>query len=622
MRFPKILLRLSIVLVVLVATTGGLIWLTANRSLVNVAAQTSTRQSTSTPATLDQPQLVKRYQQMITPDTLASRLNVLASDRFEGRETGTRGQKLAAQYLAAQYRKLGLVPKGNAKGAEASGYFQPFTLYRRTPKATRLEVSTNGGGVTSSSFSAESSDDLSYFLSGDLRNSSGGVVFAGYGIADDSLGYNDYAALQQKGISIDGKWVLILDDEPLAEAEASLLPTKDHKPSKWGSFLFKRGAALAAGKPLGFLVVTDTSPANKTTFAEEAAAASANARRLGGLSFSPHSPSPTAFGISAKLANKLLSGSGQTVEALKEQLNRSLKPNGFSVDNAKVSATVEVSSPVETENVLAFIEGSDPKLKDEVVVISAHYDHLGLNPNLKGDQIFNGAADDGSGVVACLALAQTFMRAKRDGLGPRRSILFANFSGEEKGILGSSFYAHKQPLISLERTVADINMDGVGGFDLKHPTQSKNYTYVVGAGNLSKQLIALNREVSKITGSTIELTEHDYFPSDQYNFQTELVPFIYYSSGLTEHYHQVSDEPQTIDYNHLARVTQLIFATSWQVANQDAKPASVDRHKLKLVGYVCPPCPYECDDVVHSEPGECSVCGMSLVPKYEGAEGN
>jgi Zn-dependent M28 family amino/carboxypeptidase len=594
----------------------------ASIQIANVGVSASARQSSSvTPATLAKPELVQRYQQMITPDRLASRLHFLASDLFEGRETTTRGQKLAAQYLSSQYRQLGLAPKGSPKEAGSyspGSYFQPFPVYRRTPEKTQLEVSVNGNSVASSSFSAETSDDLSYFLSGDLRNSTGGVVFAGYGIADDSLSYNEYAALATKGISIDGKWLIILDDEPMSDSSTSLLPTKDYELSKWNQIPFKRKAAMMAGKPLGFLIVTETSPANTGTFRSAAALASRNARRVGALSLNQHSDAPTAFAISTKLANQLLKPSGQMVESLKEQINRSLKPNVFAINGANVKSTVESSKELESENVLAFIEGSDPVLKDEVLIISSHYDHLGLNPGLNGDQIFNGAADDGSGVVASLEIAQTLMAAKLDGFGPRRSILFVNFSGEEKGLLGSSYYAHRKPVVPLAQTVADINMDGVGGFDLKHPTSSKNYIYIVGAGELSKQLIEVNRKVNAVTGSTLELTDHDYFPSDQFNFQMELVPFIYYSSGLTEHYHQPNDEPQTIAYDHLARVTRLIFATAWQIANQDAKPTSVDRSKLTVVGYVCPPCAYECDAAVHSRPGECPVCGMDLVPKYAG----
>jgi hypothetical protein len=595
--------------------------------LLNIAQSASTRNATrkasspETPTTFSKPALVRRFQQLITPARLASHLNILASDLFEGRETTTRGQKLAAQYLASQYSLMGLTPKGTAHPTDPlspSAYFQPFTVYRVTPKETQLEVEVNGSHVASSTFSAEAHDDLSYFVRGNAVNTKGGVVFAGYGIEDDKLSYNDYAALAQKGISIDGKWMMILADEPLADAKTSLLPTPEHQLSNWTTKFSKRKALLAMGKPAGVLEVRLDSPRVEGTFAENAANASLNARRVGPLSLNQVGALTPTYAISGKLADKILSSNGHKIEDLRKQIDQNLKPAVFEVSGVTVQANVEQAKPLETENVLAFIEGSDPQLKDEVVIIGAHYDHLGINPALKGDQIFNGAADDGSGVVTTLEMAEAFMTAKREGFGPRRSLLFINFSGEEKGLLGSDFYTHQEHIFPLENIVADINMDGVGGIDAKHPTHSRNYIYIIGGDNPSQEMIDANRRVKEITGINLELTPGPDFPSDQRNFQTQLIPFIYYSTGLTEHYHTTGDEPNTIDYEHLARVAQLVFGMTWQVANQDARPQGVNRSQVTLEGYVCPPCPYECDDVVYDHPGQCPVCGMNLVPKYSG----
>ncbi|HYP52050.1 MAG TPA: M28 family peptidase, partial [Pyrinomonadaceae bacterium] len=562
----------------------------------------------------------------ITPGALASRVYFLASDALEGRETTTRGQKLAAQYLASEYRLLGLAPKGSGAAAGAlspSAYFQPFAVYKRQVKETRLEVTAGGHMLATSNFSAETQDDLSYFMTGNKSDASGGVVFAGHGIADDRLGYNDYAALAAKGISVDGKWVLILEDEPLADAATSLLPTPDRRPSSWSTqFVNKRRALWNAGRPAGVLVVRDASPRFRGMFAEAATAAAPNPRQAGQLSLSPTSPFPPTFAVSVKLADRILSPSGRTVEDLRREINRNLKPAVFDVGGVTVSATARQFDPLETENVLAFVEGSDPRLRDEVVVISSHYDHLGTDVSLKGDQIFNGAADDASGVAASLELARAFMRAKREGFGPRRSLLFVNFTGEEKGLLGSTHYAQRQPLVPLEKTVADINMDGVGGLDPRHPTRSRDYVYIEGATSLSDELVAINRRVKAVTGSSVELTDAPAgFNSDNRSFQAQLVPFIYYSTGLTEHYHTPGDEPHTLDYEHLARVTRLIFATVWQVANQDGRPRSVNRSELRTVGYACPPCPFECDAAVYERPGECPVCGMALIQKHVNTRG-
>lgn len=575
---------------------------------------------TVTPTTLDDPARVQRYQQMISPERLASHLHLLASDLFEGRETTTRGQKLAAQYLAAQYRLMGLQPKGTTGAPQDApeSYFQPFNVYRVTPEETELEVLSHGRKLSSSSFSSRRHDDLSYFLTGDIRDTSGGVVFAGYGIGDDKLGYNDFAALKSKGISIDGKWVMILDDEPALNATTSLLPTDGHKLSKWSSAIPKRVALLGAGKPAGVLEVVLPGPFLKGTFADLSTAASQNAQRLGAISLFEDRDFPPTFAISASLANQILAGSGKKIEDLRRQIDSTLKPSVFELPDTTVKATMRRSSTLSTENVLAFIEGSDPKLKDEVVIVSAHYDHLGLNPLLKGDQIFNGAADDGSGTVACLELAQAFMTAKREGFGPRRSLLFINFSAEEKRTLGSAMYANSHPVIPLDQTVADVNMDGVGGIDANHPTHSRNYVYVIGTDELSRELLDVNHRVKDATRIDLELTMGKNFPSDQRSFQAQLVPFIYYSTGLIEHYHTVSDESKTIDYNHLARVTQLVFGTVWQLANQDQRPQRIDRSKLSVVGYVCPPCGLECDDRLFDHAGVCPFCGMPLVPKFQG----
>lgn len=588
----------------------------------SITAQAKKSVSKPTPDVFANPKLVRKYQRMISPDNLASRLYFLASDFFEGRETGARGQRLAAQYLASQYRQMGLAPKGSNKTSikfSPANYMQLFTVYRNTPKETRLDISVNGNKIASSIFSTEKSDDLSYFLSGGAKNENGSLVFAGYGISDEKLGYDDIAALSAENISVKDKWILILADEPLADASTSLLPTDDKKPSKWTQFIWKRGAILKAGRPKGILVVTDSSPRFQGTFAETSANASANARRIGAVSLTEISDIPQTFAISTKLANQILASSGKTIESLQKQVDQNLKPAVFEVKDVSVSSIVERSKGLPTENVLAFIEGSDPKLKDEVLVISAHYDHLGINPSLQDDQIFNGAADDGTGTVATLELAQAFMQAKRDGFAPRRSLLFANFAGEEKGVLGSFFYANNQPIVPLEKTVANINMDGVGGIDSAHPTKSKNYIYLASAEKLSDELLDINKRVLQITGSSLELTDGNgkNFSSDNQSFENQLVPFIYYSTGRTDHYHKPSDEPDTIDYEHLARVTQLIFGTVWQVANQDARISSVDRSKLKLVGYICPPCPFECDTKIHPRAGVCPICGMNLIPKYE-----
>jgi hypothetical protein len=582
---------------------------------------TKAKRDVVTKAGLPDDSIFERYQQSISAERLAANLFFLASDSFEGRETTTRGQKLAALYLASQYRQLGLTPFGPKKveGPMAlDAFFQPFTVYRRTAQQSQLELLDGERVEISSSYSAAKQDDLSYFLTGGLTDAAeGNVVFAGYGISDEKLAYDDYAELAAKKLSLNGKWVLVLEDEPMADASTSLLKTGDHKPSRWSTqFINKRSVMWSAGQPKGVLVVTGISPRAAGSFSERAQQAALNAQRVGVLSLTDTSAFPPVFAVSPKFADSLLRTSNQTVDSLRKQINQTLKPVVFDLpQNLKLRGSVIPYEGLKTENVIAYLEGSDPKLKDEVLIVSAHLDHLGLNPALKGDQIFNGAADDGSGTVACLELARAFIKAKQEGNGPRRSILFVNFSGEEKGLLGSSYYS-RHPIVPWEKTVADINMDGVASFDQAHAS-NRNYIYSLGTEDLSRQLLDITKQVNERYKTSLTLVEGQRFNSDQYNFEAQLIPYIYFSTGLTEHYHQVSDAPETIDYTHFAKVVQLIFATAWQVANKDSRPPSVSRNQLALVGYTCPSCPFECDDTVYTQPGECPVCGMNLVPKYK-----
>ncbi|NUM82509.1 M28 family peptidase, partial [bacterium] len=439
---------------------------------------------------------------------------------------------------------------------------------------------------------------------------------AGYGIAADSLKYNDLKVMSGQKIPMDGKWVLILADEPLLNDSTSLLPTANKKVSVWSrNFFAKMTAMIQAGKPAGVLVISDLSPRQKLGIRQMAAQTLTQFDRIGTVVLKPVNSSsllPPTYVVSSQFADAILKNTGYTSVSLQQAINKNLKPIVMDIKDVEVIAKGERFDELKTENVLGYIEGSDPVLKNEVIVVSAHYDHLGKNTSLNGDQIYNGAADDGSGTAAVLAMAQAFMNAKNAGQGPKRSILFFNTSGEEKGILGSRFYTVDQPVIPLERTIVNINMDGVGGFDLKHPTQSKNYTYLVSSPILSTSLVEINSAMSKLINDGLEITPNA-FPSDHINFANQLIPYLYYSSGLTEHYHKVSDEPQTIDYEHLARVTRLVFATTWTIANKPNLNLP-DRTKFKINGYICPPCNLPCDNIHFDKPGVCPVCQMALTP--------
>jgi Zn-dependent M28 family amino/carboxypeptidase len=223
------------------------------------------------------------------------------------------------------------------------------------------------------------------------------------------------------------------------------------------------------------------------------------------------------------------------------------------------------------ENVSGFLEGTDKK--NEVVVISAHYDHLGKNDSL----IYYGADDDGSGTSAVIELAKIFSKAKKDGHGPRRSMLFLTFSGEEMGLLGSSYYV-KHPLIPMENTDVDLNIDMIGRTDPVHDSlHISDYVYVIGSGKLSSKLKEINEEMNS-TYTKLKLDykyddsadeNHYYYRSDHYNFAKNNIPIIFYFNGTHADYHQPTDTPDKIDFELLSKRSRLVFHTARNLANRE-----------------------------------------------------
>ena len=225
---------------------------------------------------------------------------------------------------------------------------------------------------------------------------------------------------------------------------------------------------------------------------------------------------------------------------------------------------------IKGENVLGFIEGTD--LKEELIIITAHYDHLGKHDSL----VFNGADDDGSGTVAALEIAEAFMLAKKAGKGPRRSVLIMPVSGEEKGLLGSKYYT-THPIYPLKNTVANLNIDMIGRLDDWHDTA--NYVYLIGADRLSQELHDISEQVNKeYIGLNLDykFNEEDdpnryYYRSDHYNFAKNNIPVIFYFNGVHEDYHKVTDTVEKIDFQKIETITRLVFLTAWELTNRDER---------------------------------------------------
>jgi Zn-dependent M28 family amino/carboxypeptidase len=224
-----------------------------------------------------------------------------------------------------------------------------------------------------------------------------------------------------------------------------------------------------------------------------------------------------------------------------------------------------------SENVVAFIEGTEKP--DEIVVVSAHYDHVGMSAG----EIYNGADDNGSGTVAVMKIAEAFQYAVENGNAPKRSILFLHVTGEENGLLGSKFYVNF-PIFPLENTVTNLNIDMIGRIDTAHK-DNPNFVYVIGADKLSTELNDLSEKINtKFTQLELDYTYNSdedpnryYYRSDHYNFAKNNIPIIFYFNGTHEDYHQPSDTPDKINYEMLAKRTQLVFYTAWEVANREKR---------------------------------------------------
>lgn len=538
------------------------------------------------PTVIDDPSVAQRYAQTITADELAAHLYVFASDYFEGREATAPGQKLAAKYLASQYRLTGLTPMGTFQTddeRDLKRYLQPFTVYGNELEAADLEVIVNGESVARTEFGLGRHDGSSYLMFGTIPDVRAEVVFAGYGISDGA--YDDFAALSDAGVSSAGKWLLVLGGEP-TDAEGNSLLSEDGELTTWSESLWSKfRAASASGQVLGILIVDDLGSQQQDLAETARRQAEALEVQVGSISLSVDGPQrafPPVHAISSEVANAILQPTGRRIDDIKTEIDASFSPTVFAVPNVEVSSTIRNKSvPLVTENVIAAVEGVDPALKHEFIVLTSHYDHVGIDPTLDGDQIFNGADDDGSGTVSLLEIAQAFQKAREDGYGPRRSILFLNVSAEEKGLLGSRYYSDFEPVVPLDNTVANLNIDMIGRHDPTYPGETTDYVYIIGGNLISDDIHEVNDNVNELLATGIELSERFNAPddpnqfyrrSDHWNFAKHNVPFIFYFTGTHEDYHGVGDEPHKVDYERMEKIARLIFGTTWQLANQDERP--------------------------------------------------
>jgi hypothetical protein len=485
-----------------------------------------------------------KYGNVINATDAKKHLSILASDEFEGRETGKPGAEKAANYIAAEFKKLGLQAPVNGS------YFLDVPLTENALKITKFTV--NGQ-------SFENWKD--FFMPGsfpDKNITATDIVYVGYG-----------TAAELEGVDITGKIVLLINEDKPEDGKKT---NTSYRASAQRVAILKvireknPAAILGANGELGPLL---------KRFGGSAGGASISIKKE-----TVANPLAPLFNITTAIADALVKPTGKTYEELKAA-TATAKQTQVIKTPAAIAFNTE-KKDVKAVDVLGFMPGSDPKLKSEVLVFSAHYDHIGLvtKPGAT-DKVNNGADDDGSGTTGILEIARAFSQAKKDGKGPRRSVLFLGNVGEEKGLLGSEWYTD-HPVYPLANTIADLNIDMIGrvGEEYIGKPDSANYVYSIGSAMLSTDLHKIG-EAANATYTKMKLDyKYDdpndpnrfYYRSDHYNFARYGVPIIFYFNGVHADYHAPGDEVSKINFPLLVKRAQLAFFTGWELANRDARP--------------------------------------------------
>jgi hypothetical protein len=504
----------------------------------------------------------------ITAKDLESHVSFLASPLLEGRKNGEEGLEIAARYLASQAELTGLKP------ANGNSFYQPYTIIRKETDFGKSQVH-----IISNGKDTLTSHEVFYNLSPTRPAEftfEGEVVFAGYGIKADKYKYNDF-----ENIKTEGKILLVMNRAPMKEDGKS----SHFEEPAWSSEmnLALKLTTLILTKPKAILIVSDPKSGLATfdqLYPELTGYLDSESFIKGDKERTPN-PSmaslPKVLFIHRNLADQILSGSGFTLTDLQKEIDNSLKSKSFEIPNKKLFLDSKIASKeITLNNIAGYVEGSDPVLKNEVVVFSGHYDHIGVN----GNKVHPGADDDASGCAALLEMAQAFGSLKKK---PSRTILFLWVSGEEIGLFGSESYT-RAPLFPLEKTVADLNMDmigrvkGVADSTDQTPMSGPDTVFVI-TDNQSKELIAIADEIdkkSKISfnyslsgrGHPLQL----FSRSDHYNFVEKDIPVLFFTTGLHTDYHTPGDVVEKLDFSKMELITRTMYEIGLEVANRKTRP--------------------------------------------------
>ncbi len=488
------------------------------------------------------------YAGHITEEDLKSYLTVLTSDSLEGRETGTPGNEKAARFIAGKFKEFGLEAIGDNKT-----YFQG--IYLNSFKWDTYDIAVN---------TADFRNNFDFLamptLNEDVTINTNEIVFLDYGIDDPK--YSDY-----KGVNVKNKVIMIYEGEPRNTDSISLITGKV-KGTDWSTDNTKK-LKLAYSKGVRYvLFIKEDIPeffnTNRSNILGNKLTPAKGIQKLNTANHGYISPNVLKEIMGSKF-NKFL-----------DKLKKSRKKGkAFSMEGKGTFVIKQKRNvkEIRSNNILGFLKGSDPKLANEVLVVTAHMDHLGK----RGEFIYHGADDDGSGTSTVIELAKAFSLARKTGFGPRRSILFMTVTGEEKGLLGSDYYT-TYPIIDLKRTVADLNIDMVGRIDEKYK-DNPHYIYLIGSDKLSTELHKLSEATNdKYAHLTLDYTYNDdkdpnryYYRSDHYNFAKNGIPVIFYFNGTHDDYHKPTDTIEKIRFDIMVERARLVFFTAWEICNRDER---------------------------------------------------
>jgi len=487
-----------------------------------------------------------KYAATISAGDMKKYLTVIASDEMQGRETGTEGQRKAAAYIEAQFKAIGLKP-----AAGMNGYQQLYPLYKDSMISSKLVINDSVLVYGTDYLSPASTNETGNFSSNE-------VIFAGYGIEDKS--YNDYESLDVKG-----KVILFFLGEP--KKDGKYIITGSQKASEWSFQGVTKKLALAAKKgAAGVLIINPV----QETFA----ARYVDAGKKTSVYFPRYSE---VAGINYALLSHAYSKKilGPNTDSLIKNAKTSVPFDKSFLTTLNIKTTFaydKYRTIINASNVIGIIEGTDKK--DEYVFLTGHYDHLGMHDG----KIYYGADDDGTGTVAVIEMAKAFLKAKANGNGPRRTLVFMTVSGEEKGLWGSEYYSD-HPVYPLDKTSVDLNTDMVGRVDTERKKDDTlNYVYVVGHDKLSSDLPVINEGINKqYTNLVLDYKFDDpndpnriYFRSDHYNFARKGIPVLFFYDGmLKSDYHKPTDTIDKIYWPLYETRVKMIFHTAWEIANRN-----------------------------------------------------